>query len=304
MVDSVNVEARKRKIPMEMDTQLNELTDEEKIMEFLDINNIHEEWIKVFQENNQLSAYLQESLDKLDKDVQENNTFYVPERNTILRALSLCPPSDIKVVIVGHMPVRNIFLATGLAFSFPENILIDKAVQAERHIEPAQGMSILVLHSVLVDAGFLEPGGDYDCFHESWAARGVLLLNASLTYEKNNLHQKIWEKFVVELLVHTVRRSLQPRVFFLCWGNNAKHVGHKLFARLATSEHSLQEIHYTWKHEHMTNGAYGARIVIYIGVHPTIPRDSTYFLKQGGDQFREIKTCYPNLFTLHNKREH
>ncbi|CAG5121061.1 unnamed protein product [Candidula unifasciata] len=250
---------------------------------------VHEGWVSIFQDD--LLYYFNRSIANVEGNLL-NREGMVPEKSKILLALSRCAPEDIKVVILGHEPISNKNLATGFAFSFPEGEIIDENV-GQRELKPEEGFSVKMLHDVLADAGYLERGATYDCCHEVWADRGVLLLNASLTYSMG--HFSLWKKFVSRLLCLLVQLNRSQRLFFLCWGTNAKEISEWLLAKLWEIGIGTQAI----KHDqHNTWVENSAPVVVFVGDHPTYPRDKNEFVQQAKIQFHAIKQWYPDLFTL------
>lgn len=125
-----------------------------------------------------------------------------PKETQVFRALDLCPPKNIKAVIIGQDPYPNP-VANGLAFSSnpPEASLknIFRCLNAD-----------LGINNII---GNLEP----------WAKQGVLLLNTILTVEdgKPLSHKnRGWERFIKSLII-TIDTTCRP-VAWCLWGNHAK----------------------------------------------------------------------------------
>lgn len=130
-----------------------------------------------------------------------------PARENIFRALNLCPPKSVKVVILGQDPYHGEGEAHGLAFSVQNG---QKCPPSLRNIKK----------ELCLDLGQKErEGGDLS----DWARGGVLLLNTVLTVRKDHAfsHQNMgWEEFTRTVIL-SLAESTQPIVFML-WGKPAE----------------------------------------------------------------------------------
>lgn len=130
-----------------------------------------------------------------------------PIKNNIFNALKLTPYSNVKVVIVGQDPYHGEGEAHGLSFSVQKGIKLPPSLQN-------------IYKEIYDDLGIIEPNcGDLT----KWAEEGVLLLNSSLTVEKDkaNSHQNIgWSNFT-DYIIKVLNQKEEPVVFIL-WGNFAK----------------------------------------------------------------------------------
>jgi uracil DNA glycosylase len=266
----------------------------EEIEQLLQGNRVLKEWRCLFMENQALLRGIKTMIETIG---QGNS---VPERQNVLRAFSYLPPKRVKVVIVGHEPIGDRpELATGLAFSFPPEVIIDKNVgDPRRNTIWGPGQSVPTVHDALCEAGILEQGGTYDCCHEVWATRGVLLLNAALTLTGG--FPDFIPEFVPHILLQVARRSQASRLFVACWGTNAQVVGTRFSTMLEFDGIPRQVITYERIQETRV-GPQDATWVIYIGHNPTYPRgNNNFYLEQAAQQFREINEVYPGLFALEN----
>jgi uracil-DNA glycosylase len=130
-----------------------------------------------------------------------------PQREEVFRALNLCPPSSVKVVILGQDPYHGEGEAHGLAFSVQNGI---KCPPSLRNILSEVSSDLGIKARETTD---LSP----------WAKEGVLLLNTILTVQKDkaNSHKKIgWEDFTLAI-IEKLSRANQPIVFML-WGKSAE----------------------------------------------------------------------------------
>jgi len=129
---------------------------------------------------------------------------FIPKRESIFAAF-LQPISEIKICIIGQDPYPNPQHAMGLAFSIPPNV--PKLPPTLKNIfKELEG-----------DVGFTPSNGDLS----QWQARGVMLLNTSLTTIPNlsQGHSKLgWEKFTNEVVAYLAKFP----VVFILWGKNAE----------------------------------------------------------------------------------
>jgi uracil-DNA glycosylase len=145
----------------------------------------------------QLAAFMQSRLDA--------GAIIYPPRPFC--ALELTPLHSVRAVILGQDPYHGQGQAEGLAFSVPDGVKLPPSL---RNIFKELGCST---------AGPLPRSGSL----KSWAQRGVLLLNASLTVEdgKPGSHAgKGWERLSDALLCEVAAHS-SPCVYLL-WGAHAQ----------------------------------------------------------------------------------
>ena len=136
----------------------------------------------------------------------EKYNIYPPKRD-IFNALTACPYSETKVVILGQDPYHGEGRAHGLCFSVNRGVKIPPSL-------------VNIYKELEQDLGVKPP--THGCL-TSWAAQGVLLLNAVLTVregEPNSHKGKGWEIFTDEIIRKLNERE-KPMVFIL-WGANAK----------------------------------------------------------------------------------
>lgn len=143
----------------------------------------------------------------------QNSSCY-PPKDLLFSAFDYCAFDEVKVVILGQDPYHGPGEAHGLAFSVPDGVRIPPSL-TNIYREMATDLDRLMLPST----GNLTP----------WAKQGVLLLNATLTVEKDkpNSHAKMgWQQFtsaVIELL------SVQKEnLVFMLWGNFAQQKGKQI----------------------------------------------------------------------------
>ena len=137
-----------------------------------------------------------------------------PPKKLLFSAFDYCSFDNLKVVIIGQDPYHGEGEANGLCFSVNENI----------KIPPSLRNIFRELNSDL-DPLFLPTSGNL----ERWTKQGVLLLNASLTVQKDrpNSHKHLnWNQFtdaVIQLI-----SDKKENVVFLLWGNFAQKKGTKI----------------------------------------------------------------------------
>ncbi len=123
-------------------------------------------------------------------------------------ALTLTPLSAVKVVIVGQDPYHGPGQAEGLAFSVAPGVKVPPSLRN--------------MFKELVRSGCLAQLPELGSLR-SWAQRGVLLLNTSLTVEDGQpaSHAKQgWEDLTDALLVKVATEV--PACVYLLWGGHAQ----------------------------------------------------------------------------------
>jgi uracil-DNA glycosylase len=124
-----------------------------------------------------------------------------------LRALRVLTPDRVKVVILGQDPYHGPGEAQGLAFSVPAGVKIPPSLRNIR-LELADDLGLN-----------LPVSGDL----RRWVDAGVLLLNTSLTVEKDHpaSHARAgWSTFT-DAVIRRVASHPAPKVFLL-WGAHAQ----------------------------------------------------------------------------------
>jgi len=130
-----------------------------------------------------------------------------PSQAEIFAAFNLCPLPTVRVVILGQDPYHGEGEAHGLAFSVKGGVAVPPSL---RNILTEIGRDLGTKASVTADL-------------TSWAQQGVLLLNSTLTVEKDKpgSHQTLgWEQFT-DNVIETISQT-QMSVVFLLWGAAAK----------------------------------------------------------------------------------
>jgi uracil-DNA glycosylase len=141
------------------------------------------------------------------EDAYENTVCY-PPKDQIFHAFEACKSFDLKVVILGQDPYHGEGEAHGLCFSVPDGVKI-----------PPSLMNIFKEVQENYDQIFLPTSGNLS----RWAQQGVLLLNATLTVEKDqaNSHQHFGWQAITDAFLKEISMHHQHIVFML-WGTFAK----------------------------------------------------------------------------------
>jgi uracil-DNA glycosylase len=166
-----------------------------------------------------------------DKLLEISNTLstkeFLPSRENIWRALELTPLSSIKVVILGQDPYPTPGNAHGLAFSVMPDV------------RPIPASLKNIYKELVSDISFVAPNhGNLN----SWADRGVLLLNTVLTVEAGapQSHTKIgWEEVTDQIIRSIAARS--EKVIFVLWGKSAQVKKKLLNLYLDKNKHRVLE---------------------------------------------------------------
>ncbi|HMN92894.1 MAG TPA: uracil-DNA glycosylase [Hydrogenophaga sp.] len=142
--------------------------------------------------------------DRLAECLGRGAVVYPPQP---LRALALCAPESVKVVVLGQDPYHGPGQAEGLAFSVAPGV---KCPPSLRNI----------FQELRRDLGQdLPPDGSL----VRWAGQGVLLLNTCLTVEHGRPASHAgwgWERLTDRLIAHCSQTGL-PKAFLL-WGAHAQ----------------------------------------------------------------------------------
>jgi uracil-DNA glycosylase len=124
-----------------------------------------------------------------------------------LRALQGLAPEQVRVVILGQDPYHGPGEAEGLAFSVSDGVKIPPSLRNIRtELQADLGIELPTSGSL-----------------RAWIEAGVLLLNTSLTVERDlpASHARLGWQGLTDALITAVARQPQPRVFML-WGGHAQ----------------------------------------------------------------------------------
>ncbi len=148
---------------------------------------------------------------KLEREYENYPEEIFPEKDEVFKALNLCPPDQVRVVILGQDPYPTKGHAHGLSFSVAESVrpLPKSLVNIFKELESDLGQKG-PLHGNL----------------ENWAKQGVLLLNAVLTVKEGQAdsHSKFgWEEFTDAII--RLLNEKRSGIVYLLWGAKAQKKG-------------------------------------------------------------------------------
>ena len=130
-----------------------------------------------------------------------------PPEELVFSALSLTPPEQVRVVILGQDPYHGSGQAHGLSFSVQRGVRVPPSLR-NIYAELQSDLGVEApLHGNL----------------ESWAHQGVLLLNTTLTVREGDAGSHAghgWEKFTDAII--SFLGSQQSHVVFVLWGSHAQ----------------------------------------------------------------------------------
>ena len=143
---------------------------------------------------------------------------YLPERAKLFRALELCSPQAVKVIILGQDPYHSHGKADGLAFSVRPGFYKNSS---------SCGRTLKAVFGELTrDLNVPRPVG---CELAYLANQGVLLLNRWLTVEAGvpGSHRGIgWDDVIESLLTNLI--SSREKLVFILWGEPSIELGTRL----------------------------------------------------------------------------
>lgn len=167
----------------------------------------HSSWQKLFPE-----IPCADSIEKFLKEQTAKGTIIFPSAQNIFRAFCLTNIDTLKAVVLGQDPYHQPGQADGLAFSVPQG---QKTPPSLRNI----------FKEIARSEGQLPSSTDLT----HWASQGVLLLNTSLTVNRNEpaSHAKAgWEAFTTEVI--RVLSQKRSHLVFLLWGSFAEKFEKKI----------------------------------------------------------------------------
>lgn len=165
---------------------------------------INKEW-EILLKDEFKKEYFKKLVDFIKEEYKNYSVW--PKGYNIFKAFDLCPPSIIKVVIIGQDPYHTKGVANGLAFSTNEG----------NRIPP----SLLNIYKEIKNEFNRQIPKSADL--TKWASQGVLLLNTTLTVRENiplSHNGKGWEIFtdkVIEILSNKF-----DSIVFILWGAHAQ----------------------------------------------------------------------------------
>jgi uracil-DNA glycosylase len=169
--------------------------------------NIDDSWEKALH-----SEFTKPYFSKLTETIRSSylSTTVFPPPKLIFNAFTHCPFENVTVVILGQDPYHGTGQAHGLSFSVQDGVKTPPSLQN-------------IYKEIAADLQTDVPASGN---LERWARQGVLLLNATLTVEKEKpgSHQGIgWETFT-DAVIKKISDE-KEHVVFLLWGKYAQDKG-------------------------------------------------------------------------------
>jgi uracil-DNA glycosylase len=176
----------------------------------LKLNN---SWQKFIDEESKKN-YFVDLISFIDEVYENNNESVFPAKNELLKAFTMCPIEDLKVVILGQDPYPTKGYANGLCFSVNEDV------------KPFPKSLKNIFSEVENDLSIPSPeNGNL----ERWANQGVLLLNnvLSVIEGKPDSHaNKGWELFTNAAIDYLGKEK--QGIVYLLWGSKAQEKAAKI----------------------------------------------------------------------------
>lgn len=168
---------------------------------------INEEWYKLLHEEFE-KPYFTELVEFVRGEYAKGTVY--PAGKNIFRALDLCSPDKVKVVIIGQDPYHGEGQANGLCFSVNDGVQFPPSLRN-------------IFKEINSDLGTPIPtSGDLT----RWAEQGVLLLNATLTvraHEAASHAGRGWEQFTDAVIAALSQR--RDGIVYMLWGAYAGRKG-------------------------------------------------------------------------------
>ena len=167
--------------------------------------NLSDDWQEFLKEEI-FKDYFDRLMQSVSEEYQKAECY--PPKDQIFNAFNCCSPEAVKVIIIGQDPYHGTGEAHGLCFSVNDNVKIPPSLRN-------------IYKELLsdVDSIFLPTSGNL----EHWARQGVLLLNATLSVQKDqaNSHKHLeWQKFT-DAVIKIISEE-KENVVFLLWGGFAQ----------------------------------------------------------------------------------
>ncbi|WP_310381060.1 uracil-DNA glycosylase [Flavobacterium sp.] len=173
--------------------------------------NFNPSWQTILDEEIQ-KLYFIDLMQAVDSEYQNHTCF--PPKELLFAAFDHCSFDDLKVVIIGQDPYHGDGEANGLCFSVNDGVRIPPSL---RNIFRELNDDLETIF--LPTSGNLEP----------WAKQGILLLNASLSVQKDkpNSHKHLDWNIFTDAVIQKISDE-KENIVFLLWGNFAQKKGAKI----------------------------------------------------------------------------
>ena len=173
--------------------------------------NLNTSWQSILSDEIN-KPYFQDLIKTVDEEYKKYTCY--PPKKLIFAAFNYCSFKNVKVVIIGQDPYHGVGEANGLCFSVNDGIKIPPSLRN-------------IYRELSDDFGtvFMPTSGNL----QSWANQGILLLNASLTVEKDkaNSHKHLKWNVFTDAVIQKISEE-KKHVVFLLWGNFAHKKGLKI----------------------------------------------------------------------------
>ena len=173
--------------------------------------NLNTSWQSILSDEIR-KPYFQDLMKTVDEEYKKYTCY--PPKKLIFAAFNYCSFKNVKVVIIGQDPYHGVGEANGLCFSVNDGIKIPPSLRN-------------IYRELSDDLGtvFMPTSGNL----QSWANQGILLLNASLTVEKDkaNSHKHLKWNVFTDAVIQKISEE-KKHVVFLLWGNFAHKKGLKI----------------------------------------------------------------------------
>lgn len=149
--------------------------------------------------------YFQDLMKFLDEEYA-TQTIY-PSRDNLFTCFTLCPLSDVKVVILGQDPYHQPNQAHGLSFSVQKGVAIPRSLKN-------------IYKELKNDIGVESPS--HGCLID-WAKQGVFLMNTVMSVREGkpaSHANKGWKTFTDHVI--EVLNEQELGIVFVLWGNHAQ----------------------------------------------------------------------------------
>jgi uracil-DNA glycosylase len=166
------------------------------------------DWKEVLRKERE-EPYFKGILSTIERERAAGQIIY-PRNGDIFNALAFTPFDAVRVVILGQDPYHGPNQAHGLSFSVQKGV-------------PPPPSLVNIFKELQSDLGIPPPS--HGCL-ESWARRGVLLLNATLTVRAGTpqSHAQLgWERFTDKII--SALNEQREHLVFMLWGSSAQKKG-------------------------------------------------------------------------------
>lgn len=173
--------------------------------------NLASSWQTILGQEIQ-KKYFHDLIKMIDQEYLKTICF--PPKEMLFAAFDYCSFEDLKVVIIGQDPYHGEGEANGLCFSVNDGIKIPPSLR-----------NIFRELNDDLETIFIPSSGNL----EHWAKQGILLLNASLSVQKDkpNSHKHLQWNVFTDAVIKKISDEKESIVFLL-WGSFAQKKGIKI----------------------------------------------------------------------------